>query len=114
MGSEPRADDWRALTEEVLTGMAAWQRAHPQASFTELEAAVEERLAKLRAHMLAEAAVRRAGTVPADAACPMCEQPLTGRGRRQRVLTIAGNQAVRLEREYGLCPTCGVGLFPPG
>ena len=48
---------WPALTEEVLTGMRAWQTAHPKASFTELEVAVEERLGRLRVRMVEEAAL---------------------------------------------------------
>ena len=133
MASESGDAGWRALTEDVLTGMREWRSAHPKASFAELEAAVEERLGRLRVRMLEDAALRGAGKAEAEAEaeaearttsgvlgearCPDCgagADRLVGRGRKPRTITVTGNQSVRLERGYGVCSTCGVGLFPPG
>jgi hypothetical protein len=33
---------WRALSEEVITGMAEWWGQHPRATLTEIEAALDE------------------------------------------------------------------------
>ena len=43
---------WQAVSEEVLTGMKDWRVQHPKATFREIEAALDERLARLRARML--------------------------------------------------------------
>lgn len=122
MVDEQRDADWRTLTEEVLSGMREWRSAHPKASFAELEVAVEERLSRLRARMLEEAALSGVDETAAGAGagagvtCPDCGAAsggLVARGRRARSITVAGNQPVRLERRYSVCPACGVGLFPP-
>jgi hypothetical protein len=100
---------------ELSDDLRAWRTAHPQATFAEIEAAVEEQLDRLRAALLAQAvAAAPQPTAPLRPACPQCGTLLQARGRRERRLTLAGNQQVRLERSYAWCPTCAVGLFPPG
>ena len=42
----------RELSEEVITGMAEWRGQHPRATLSEIEAALDERLARVRARML--------------------------------------------------------------
>jgi hypothetical protein len=99
-------------TGDVRTALLSWRAAHPQATFAELEAVVEAQLDRLRADLLAAAAPPAA---PADRpACPTCATPLWARGEHERQLTVAGDQQVRLRRPYYWCPTCRVGLFPPG
>lgn len=111
---------WQELIEEVVTGLRDWRSAHPRASFAEIEAAVEERLNRLRARLVEEAALASAaahlgGRAPAERGrCPECRQRLQARGERERELLIQGGQAVRLRRSYAVCPDCGTGLFPPG
>jgi hypothetical protein len=39
---------------------------------------------------------------------------LEGKGKKKRKLQTRGGQEVELEREYGVCPKCGQGIFPPG
>jgi len=57
----PTLDDvdarWRQLSEEVISGMKEWRVQHPRATFQEIEAALDERLARLRARMLQDAAL---------------------------------------------------------
>ena len=111
---------WQELAEEVTSGMKEWRVQHPRATFREIEQALDERLAKLRARMLQDAALASAAAdikaAQADerAVCPECEAPLEGRGTAVRELTTQHNQTVRLTRSYGVCPQCGAGLFPPG
>jgi YgiT-type zinc finger domain-containing protein len=116
MDAETMGQRWRALIEDVLTGMQDWRSAHPQATFRELEAAVDERLDRVRARLLEEAALASAAAQvsSAAAACPQCGQPLASRGVHERTVTVQGEQAVHLPRSYGVCPACGAGLFPPG
>ncbi len=111
---------WRELAEEVITGMKEWRLQHPQATFAEIEAALDDRLARLRARMLQDAALASAATAfrdtppPSRPVCPTCGEPLVSRGRACRRLQTQGGQEVVLERHYGVCPACGTGLFPPG
>jgi NADH pyrophosphatase NudC (nudix superfamily) len=118
-----RLDDldarWRQLSEEVISGMKEWRLQHPKATFQEIEVAVDERLARLRARMLEDAAlVSRAAEWEAEAGdrplCPVCGTPLQPRGRQTRELTTQYDQPIRLERRYAVCPRCETGLFPPG
>lgn len=112
--------DWRALSEEVITGMKEWRLQHPRATLTEIEAALDERLARLRARMLEDAALASAaadwksGAEATPPTCATCGKPLQGRGRRSRQVQTYGGQSLTLQREYGVCPVCDTGLFPPG
>jgi phage host-nuclease inhibitor protein Gam len=47
----------RELSEEAITGIKEWRLQHPRASLKEIEAAIDERLAKVRARMLQDAAL---------------------------------------------------------
>jgi YgiT-type zinc finger domain-containing protein len=110
---------WRKLSEEVMTGMKEWRDHHPKATLREIEAALDERLGRLRARMLQDAAL---ATVESDWSqaepeerprCPLCGTPLVARGKKTRHLQTQGGQEVALTRSYGVCPTCESGLFPP-
>ena len=111
---------WRALSEEVITGMKEWRLQHPRATLTEIEAALDERLTRLRARMLEDAALASAAADWKSAAgetaptCARCGKPLRARGRHSRQVQTYGGQSLTLEREYGVCPVCHTGLFPPG
>ena len=111
---------WRELSDEVLTGMKEWRLQHPRATLNEIEAALDERLARLRARMLEDAALASAaaewgkGREDAPPACPECGTPLQARGGHSRQLETHGGQGLSLQREYGVCPACHAGFFPPG
>ncbi|HEV2461917.1 MAG TPA: YgiT-type zinc finger protein [Ktedonobacterales bacterium] len=113
---------WTGLSEEVLSGMAAWRAQHPQATLTEIEVELDARLARLRVRLLervaqqSQAAAWSGQSVEPAAAplCPHCGAALEPRGRKTRRLKTHGGQEVILHREYGVCSQCGQGLFPPG
>jgi YgiT-type zinc finger domain-containing protein len=111
---------WLELSEEVITGMKEWRLQHPRATFAEIEAALDERLAGLRARMLQDAALATIATdwkqSPPEVRplCPTCGQQLVSGGNQERRLQTQGRQEIVLQRQYGVCPTCGGGLFPPG
>lgn len=109
---------WRGLSEEIISGMAEWRQQHPKATFREIEAEVDKRLAVLRARMLSDAAIRSAQTEwdgdSRETLCPTCGARLEQKGKKKRKLQTRGGQEVELEREYGVCPKCGQGIFPPG
>jgi hypothetical protein len=114
------AAQWQALAADVITGMKEWRLQHPQATLGEIEQALDERLNRVRARMLQDAALASAvadlNARPAAErpVCAACEVPLEARGKAVRDLTTHHNQTVRLERSYAVCPQCGAGLFPPG
>ena len=111
---------WREKSVEILTDIKEWRRAHPRATYVEIEDEVHTRMMQLEAQILqdaAEASVSRewgkTSGQPA-ALCPTCAVPLKTRGKHKRMLQGNGGQRVMLTRTYGTCPTCGGGLFPPG
>jgi ribosomal protein L34E len=125
--------DWAALSEEVLSeevlsdevlsGMADWRAQHPRATLSEIELELDGRLARVRARMLERVAQQSAARTwrqkaadQEDAAprCAQCGTRLEPHGRRTRRLRTSGGQELRLQRDYGVCPQCGQGLFPPG
>jgi len=110
---------WQQLTQDVMTKMRVWRLEHPKATLREIETELDARLNRMRARMLEDLALASAATnwaaTPDDQqpTCPDCGQPLQPRGADTRTLQTHGGQAVSLERQYGTCPACGAGLFPP-
>jgi hypothetical protein len=111
---------WRELSDEVITGMAEWRVQHPRATLSEIEAALDERLASGRARMLQDVALASAAAdlSAVDAGerpcCPECGHALEAHGQGERTLRTTYERPVTLRRSYARCPACGVGLFPPG
>ena len=117
---EGAAQRWAGDAASVWIGMADWRAAHPKATFNEIEAALDERLSRVRARVLADLALASAA---ADAGgesaedrprCARCGGVLQARSTSERTLQTDGGGEVRLERAYAACPTCGDGTFPPG
>ncbi|MGH2507475.1 MAG: hypothetical protein ACRDHZ_08750 [Ktedonobacteraceae bacterium] len=104
----------------LLTGMTEWRQQHPTATFREIEEAVDERLAKVRAGMLEDLlkmSPQADWSQLSNERRPQCEQcgtPLVSRGKQRRRLQTTGGQQIELERSYATCPQCGQGIFPPG
>ena len=117
---EGAAQRWAMDAESVWTGMADWRAAHPKATFSEIEAVLDERLNQVRARVLADLALASAAAEiagePADErpTCARCGSRLQARGASDRTLLTQGGAAVRLQRAYATCTTCGDGTFPPG
>src|SRR5579883_2480295 len=104
----------------LLIGMEEWRQQHPKATLREIEEAVDERLAQMRASLLEEViqmspqATWGQQEKSARPTCEQCGQTLQRRGKQSRTLQTSGGQEITIEREYGTCPACGQGLFPPG
>lgn len=111
-------DRWRKMSDEVIERLKYWRQEHPQATLKEIETVLDEQLDRLRAQMLQDTAqVSQARVWSKEGVgkkCPECGGELKGRSQQKRTLQTQGNQTVVLEREYGECPGCGAGLFPPG
>lgn len=115
MAETPQRQDEPILTEAARRELDAWRAAHPQATFAEIEEAVEERVRQVRVQMLASvlAAPTPETSDHAPARCPVCGETMQARGRRTRTVTVEGGHPLPLTRTYAVCPGCGTGLFPP-
>jgi hypothetical protein len=109
----------RKLSTEILTDIKEWRRAHPRATYVQIEDEVHKRMMQLEARII-EGAVQESpsrewgkGSGVEATLCPKCAVPLQARGKRKRTLQGNGGESVTLERTYGTCPTCEEGLFPP-
>lgn len=121
MDGEHLRAEWAALSADVAGELTEWRTAHPKATLAEIEQAVLEAMGRWQAQVLSDLAHASAATDLAEVSagqrpgCPACGEALEPRGLRERqVLTPRQAAALRLRRSYGVCPTCGVGLFPPG
>lgn len=111
---------WQAEMAVIVSELAAWRGAHPGATWTEIEAAVDERLDGMRARLLGDVALASqqadvSGPEAGErASCATCGSRLVAQGKQTRGVVTQGGREVRLRRDYVLCPTCRVGHFPPG
>ena len=109
----------RTALTEIEADLTAWRRQHPQATLHEIEQELDARLAHVRAQWLGDLAQARSAADWRQApptehpVCPDCSTRLQPRGRHTRQVKTYGDHSITLERQYGICPTCGTGLFPP-
>jgi len=118
MWSDDLEQRWQQLADEVYTGMKEWRLAHPRASLSAIEAALDARLASVRARLLQDIALTSAAADVAHAPptersrCPECGHGLEARGQEVRTLTTTGDRSITLPRSRAVCPACEAGLFP--
>ena len=111
---------WAGDAESVWSGLVDWRAAHPKATLSEIEAALDERLNQMRARVLADLALASlsadvsATTLEERPTCARCGVARQARGQSERRLLTQGGAEVRLPRSYATCPRCGDGSFPPG
>jgi hypothetical protein len=112
--------DWQALLAEVEATVKGWRKAHPRATFTEIETALDAEMARVRARMLEELALAsdqtdwRGQEGEERPRCPVCGEALQANGFRERRLVTDHEQPVTLRRQHGRCPACEASVFPPG
>ena len=109
---------WDGMSVEMNAGIAEWREQHARATFGEIEAEIDRRMDELRARMLADTANLSASAAWIEGRdgpiCAHCGVRLAGKGRKRRKLQVRGENEVEIERQYGVCPACGQGIFPPG
>ena len=111
---------WQQEGAAILSGFKEWRLQHPRATLSEIEVALDEHLARLRARLLEDAALASAAAdlraLPAEdrPCCPQCGQPMQLRGPEARQLTTTYEQRLTLRRHYAVCAACDAALFPPG
>lgn len=117
---ESLSEAWRILSQSVFEEMEGWRNAHPTATLREIEEELDARLSGMRARMLADLAQKSSKREWSEQEtetrpqCPHCGTVLQARGKHERKLLTQGDQEIKLTRQYGTCPQCGSGLFPPG
>jgi hypothetical protein len=101
-------------SEEAWDEFNVWYQDHPEATYDEME----EKLGKRRRARLGdflELSLRQGdlGAAPEAPSCKQCTQPMVFKGYPKK--EVHGLEAdVKIPRAYYVCPTCGIGLFPPG
>jgi hypothetical protein len=110
-------EDTPITWHDVVTGLAEWRQQHPQATFREIEAALDERLVRLRAQLLQETVLASTATdlscpPSAPPTCPHCQLPLTARGQHTRHVVTQEGRDVALTRTYGTARVAGAGFSP--
>jgi ribosomal protein S27AE len=120
MSEKELIESWSDLSQEVIVGMREWRNQHPRASLREIETELDQRLARLRVRLLQDTALQsravdwQAAAVEEQPVCPECGERLKTSGWHQRELQSHGQTQLVLQRQYGVCPKCGLGFFPPG
>jgi len=110
---------WQPVSQDVIRAVRDWRRQHPRATLTEIETALDEQLARLRAKMLQDAALTSpSADLPTmnESERPrylQCGRVLRAQGTETRTLVTEHDQTIELTRSYATCPQCGAGLFPP-
>lgn len=111
--SEAR-EEFMDRAAELWDGFNAWYQAHPEATFDEME----EELGRQRRAVLGgflELSLRQGdlGATPEAPCCPKCGKPMSFKGYPAK--KVHGLEVdVKIPRAYYHCPTCKVGVFPPG
>lgn len=104
-------------SKEVLAELEEWREKNPTATLREIETEIDKQFAVLRAEAMSEMAMqsKKADWVQSktEVMCENCGEPLTGHGKKKRVLVTNYDKTVEIEREYGSCPKCKTGFFPP-
>lgn len=119
MEQEALARTFRAKLDGVAEGLAAWRVAHPKATLTEIQQAMNRCLEPVRAEIVAEVALASAATDLAKSPrstrprCEECGGRLSSLGRRRRTLMDERGERFALERTYAVCTVCGREFFPP-
>ncbi len=93
---ESTEQSWRALSEEILSGMKEWRLAHPKATLREIEQTASELVSRLQTRMVQDSAMSSPladwqGLAPEQRpTCPACATALVPRGKRKRRLPGSG------------------------
>ncbi len=106
----------RVQDEGLRARLAMWRQAHPQATFDQIEDAVQQELARYQAQLvdeLIQSGQDGAGDAAERPVCATCGERMRPCGRRAREVLCRLGRPVQVERAYYVCPACGAGLFPP-
>jgi hypothetical protein len=99
---------------EILSEVQAWKKAHPEASFTELEEEVLRARKRFGEQMMQELLEGREEARPvAGPKCPECGREMHYKGeKKRRIVSSIGETEVKRGNYY--CSRCRRSVFPPG
>lgn len=111
--SEAR-EEFLGRAGELWDDFDAWYEANPEATFDEME----EHLGRRRRAVLGELLELRLrqddlGAAPEAPRCERCGNPMVFKGYLTKSVQGLDVEA-EISRAYFHCPTCKVGVFPPG
>ena len=111
--SEARVEFLRRA-EELWDEFNGSYQEHPEATFDEMEAELGKRRRGIMGDFV-ELGLRQGdlGATAEAPSCKECGQGMVFKGYPKK--EIHGLEAdAKIPRAYYVCPTCGVGIFPPG
>ena len=118
MARRKTPEEWLADAQTIFEQVGVFNRAHPHATFGQIEDAVEEALAGLRQEMISQSVAEHELADFRGSAerplCPHCGSSLRAVGQHRRGVTTRGGAVIDIERTRGRCSGCGAELFPPG
>lgn len=88
--------DWQRLSEQILTDIKEWRRAHPKATFGEIEDEVHSRMSRLEAQVLQDTAQESLSREWSRCSeqerpkCPICSTPRPRAREADSQLTSSG------------------------
>jgi len=107
-------EEFLRRAEELWDSFNAWHKEHPQATFDQMEEEVGQHRRGILGDFL-ELSLRQGdlGAAPEAPSCERCGKGMVFKGYPEK--KIQGLEAeAKIPRAYYVCPTCEVGLFPPG
>jgi hypothetical protein len=107
-------EEFLARAGELWDVFDAWYKANPEATFDEMEAQLGHQRREVLGRLL-ELRLREdnLGARPEAPRCQRCGEPMVFKGYPTK--TVQGLEVdVKIARAYYKCPTCKVGVFPPG
>lgn len=110
----PRAADCLhpvPVPADLQARMTAWRRAHPAATFADMEGEATRQVAALRAELIAVALA--AGEPETAPACLTCGARMHRVGEQTRTVTTSGPEPVTVTGGRYRCSACGTELSPP-
>lgn len=111
---DKKKDPKEEKESEITEKMKQWREAHPKATLTEIEEAVDVELAKLRGQLVEKMAQAGADKEEEVPECRHCGEKMVKNGRKKRKLQAKEGETIQLERQQWRCLGCGATLFPPG
>lgn len=103
----------RAQLETQLDAMLEKVTDEQQLTLTEIEELVLQTRQAIGQEMTQALAAVESQPAQPDMKCAECGQKMQNKGKKARQLTTQSGE-IMVERNYYYCPSCRVGLFPPG
>jgi hypothetical protein len=113
-----KSDKWQSLQDKINAAIEAWRQEHPEATLTEIEEAVDSRLASMRRQMVQDLAQEgrtanlRQLAKEERPKCPRCGQRVAANGKGKRKIRTVYDEVIELERHQAYCQSCELTFFP--